>query len=48
METIKDKNNDKKFSYTYLLKKGISSVRGGIKVLEDMNYPSEIIVNSSL
>jgi len=46
METTNDIN--KKFSYTYLLKKGISSVRGGIKVLEDMGYPKEIILNSSI
>jgi hypothetical protein len=38
----------KNFIYTYLLKKGISNVRGGIKVLEDMEYPEEIIANSSL
>jgi hypothetical protein len=34
------------FKYTYLLDKGISTVRGGIKVLYDMNYPKEIIDNS--
>jgi hypothetical protein len=34
------------FRYTYLLDKGISTVRGGIKVLYDMNYPKEIIDNS--
>lgn len=50
METIKDNTDasSKKFSYTYLLKKGVSNVRGGIKVLEDMEYPEEIIANSSL
>jgi len=31
------------FKYTYLLEKGISNVRGGVKVLHDMNYPKEII-----
>jgi len=46
METKKDVN--KKFNYTYLLKKGISNVRGGVKVLEDMEYPQEIIANSSI
>ena len=40
MET---KTNNDDFEYTYLLKKGISEVRGGIKVLTDMNYPQEII-----
>jgi DNA mismatch repair ATPase MutS len=50
MQTIKDETDtlSKKFNYTYLLKKGISNVRGGIKVLEDMEYPEEIIANSSL
>jgi DNA mismatch repair ATPase MutS len=31
------------FNYTYQLEKGISTVRGGVKVLGDMNYPKEII-----
>ena len=43
METI-EKNDT--FIYTYLLKNGISIVRGGIKVLSDMNYPKEIIDGS--
>lgn len=30
-------------NYTYLLKEGISSVKGGIKVLKDLDYPDEII-----
>jgi len=40
-----DANNklENDFKYTYLLKKGISEIRGGIKVLNDMNYPKEII-----
>ena len=29
--------------YTYKMKKGISKVQGAIRILEDMNYPSEII-----
>jgi energy-coupling factor transporter ATP-binding protein EcfA2 len=29
--------------YTYKLGKGISSIKGGIKVLEDLDYPIEII-----
>jgi hypothetical protein len=50
METKKDLSDktSKKFNYTYLMKKGISNVRGGIKVLQDMEYPEEIIINSSL
>lgn len=38
---IIEKNND--FKYTYELKKGISSVKGGVKVLSDLEYPIEII-----
>jgi DNA mismatch repair ATPase MutS len=36
---------DKKgaFNYTYNLKEGISNVKGGLKVLSDMDYPSEIL-----
>lgn len=42
-----DGSNDiTNFKYKYLLKKGISNVRGGIKVLCDMNYPREIIEES--
>jgi len=37
-------NND--FSYTYKMKEGISEIHGGIKVLNDMNYPREIINNT--
>jgi DNA mismatch repair ATPase MutS len=37
--------NDK-IHYSYLLKKGISRVKGGVHVLTDMNYPQEIIDNS--
>jgi hypothetical protein len=49
METINNaEDSGKGFKYTYLFKKGISNVRGGIKVLEDMNYPKEIILNSLL
>jgi DNA mismatch repair ATPase MutS len=47
METIKDAANLNGFNYTYKIKKGISNIRGGIKVLKDMNYPEEIINNSS-
>jgi hypothetical protein len=33
----------KEFTYLYKMEKGISNVRGGIKVLSDMNYPKEIL-----
>ncbi len=32
--------------YKYKLKKGISKIKGGIQVLEQLNYP-KIIVNST-
>ena len=41
METVK--KDDNKLHYLYELRKGISSVKGGINVLYEMNYPSEII-----
>jgi MutS domain V len=31
------------FNYIYQLEKGVSDIRGGVKVLDDMNYPKEII-----
>jgi DNA mismatch repair protein MutS len=36
---------DGTFDYTYKLKKGISSLKGGVRVLKDMGYPAEIIEN---
>lgn len=36
-------NNTIDFNYTYILKKGISELRGGFKILNDMNYPKEIM-----
>ena len=41
-----DLSNNNDFSYTYKMKEGISEVHGGIKVLNDMNYPREIIDNT--
>ena len=46
METKMIGTEDNDFNYTYLLKKNISFISGGIKVLKDMNYPTEIITNS--
>ena len=43
METTK---KDNKICYKYLLKEGISVIKGGINVLCDMNYPREIIENT--
>jgi DNA mismatch repair ATPase MutS len=41
MKTIIDNNNN--FEYTYVIDSGISNIKGGIKVLRDMNYPTEIL-----
>jgi hypothetical protein len=40
MKTLKKNDN---FEYTYELHEGISKVKGGLKVLHDMNYPKEIL-----
>lgn len=40
MDIRKDLND---FHVTYKIKKGISKVKGGIKVLKDLEYPDEII-----
>ena len=38
---IETANDD--FKYTYKLEKGISDIKGGIKVLKDLDYPAEIV-----
>ena len=40
---VNAKNND--FEYTYKIKKGISKVKGALKVLKDLDYPESIITN---
>ena len=42
IETVNDD-----FKYTYKLAKGISYVKGGVKVLKDLEYPAEIIQNTN-
>lgn len=37
-----------KIHYTYKLKQGINKLKGGIKVLEDLDYPNEIIVKMKI
>ena len=44
MKVLKKEDN---FEYTYLLEEGISIVKGGVKVLMDMDYPQEIIDNAN-
>ena len=41
-------NVDDDFKYTYKLEKGISYIKGGIKVLRDLEYPTEIINNTKV
>lgn len=36
-------NTDGTFKYTYKIKKGISRLKGGVRVLKDMDYPAHII-----
>jgi hypothetical protein len=43
---ITEREGDK-LKYKYLLTKGISDIKGGIMVLKQMNYPKEIIDNTS-
>jgi DNA mismatch repair ATPase MutS len=42
METVEE---DKKIIYTYKFIPGISEVKGGVKILNDMNFPEEILNN---
>ncbi len=45
---MKVKKTEDNFEYSYLLEKGISTVKGGVKVLIDMDYPIEILNNAKL
>jgi hypothetical protein len=38
-----ENGENSRIKYLYKLDKGISSIKGGIKVLEDLDYPAEII-----
>jgi hypothetical protein len=46
MKIISDQQDYPNFKYTYKMIKGISTIKGGIKVLIDLNYPKEIIENT--
>ena len=46
MEVIEKDNLS--FNYSYKIKNGISYIKGGIKVLQDLDYPPEIIEDSIL
>ena len=38
--------DDHNVEYLYKFKKGISTIKGGIKVLYDLEYPEAIITNT--
>ena len=42
---VEQKGDD--FVYNYKIKSGISEVKGGIKVLKDLAYPEQIILDSA-
>lgn len=44
MKTIMNENNES--VYKYKIKKGISTIKGGVSVLKKLSYPNEIIVNT--
>tara|TARA_B100000780_G_scaffold68163_2_gene45086 strand:- start:395 stop:2230 length:1836 start_codon:yes stop_codon:yes gene_type:complete len=46
MEIKKNKDDDD-FKFTYKIKKGISKIKGGLKVLRDLDYPEDIITSLS-
>ena len=45
---MKTYEEESKLKYTYQLVSGISEIKGGFKVLKDMNYPIEIINKTNL
>lgn len=42
---VKTNESDDDFEYTYKIKKGVSKVKGALKVLKDLEYPDTIITN---
>ena len=47
MKNMKTTNNTK-LVYTYKLTDGISTIKGGLNVLINMNYPADIIADAKL
>ena len=43
MHIALEKNDSTEFKYTYEMIKGISEIKGGVKVLKDLEYPEEMI-----
>lgn len=49
MKIITDETDaNKDFKYTYKLQDGISHIKGGVKVLKDLDYPKEIIEGTTM
>ena len=46
MNVVQDENEN--LTYTYKLKRGISKIQGAIKILEQMEYPEEILQDVKL
>lgn len=44
---MKIDNNNNDFKYTYEYVNGISKIRGGLKVLENLHYPSQILMEAN-
>jgi hypothetical protein len=44
---MKTSINEGKLIYKYIITEGISKVKGGLKVLKEMNYPKEILDKTS-
>lgn len=44
---MKTEKHDNCLEYKYILEKGISNIKGGIIVLQQMNYPKEILDNTN-
>ena len=42
-----EKRDEYTFEYTYQISQGVSTVRGGLKVLHDLNYPERILTEST-
>ena len=40
---MKVNNKEDLFEYSYILRPGISEVKGGVKVLKDLGYPTDMI-----
>ena len=44
---MKVSNENEELKYTYKVEKSISTIKGGVSVLRELNYPTEIIINTN-